>query len=118
MKLASARIAAGSSRDPICAMDVDETRAAAAGRKPEYNGKTYFFCSCAVAMVLEEELECGLRILRGCLLPVSLHRVTTRGYDRERPQGAEDQGEPPEERSTAWFQILFHHSSQGSAAAR
>ena len=45
MKLASARIAAGSSRDPICAMDVDETRAAAAGRKPEYNGKTSFFCS-------------------------------------------------------------------------
>ena len=45
MKLASARIAAGSSRDPICEMDVDETRAAAAGRKSEYNGKAYFFCS-------------------------------------------------------------------------
>lgn len=45
MRLASARIAAGSSRDPICAMDVDDARAAAAGRTSEYNGRTYFFCS-------------------------------------------------------------------------
>jgi len=45
MKLASARIAAGSSRDPVCAMEVDERQARATGRTSEYGGRTYLFCS-------------------------------------------------------------------------
>jgi YHS domain-containing protein len=43
--LASARIAAGSSRDPVCAMEVDERQARATGRASEYGGRTYLFCS-------------------------------------------------------------------------
>ncbi len=32
-------------RDPICGMEVDEKRAAAAGRNSEYQGATYYFCA-------------------------------------------------------------------------
>ncbi len=32
-------------RDPICGMEVDEKRAAAAGRMSEYEGTTYYFCA-------------------------------------------------------------------------
>jgi RND family efflux transporter MFP subunit len=45
MKLASARIAAGSSRDPVCGMEVDEREARDAGRTSDDRGRTYFFCS-------------------------------------------------------------------------
>jgi len=31
--------------DPVCGMDVDQKRATAAGRKSEYKGTTYYFCS-------------------------------------------------------------------------
>jgi len=31
--------------DPICGMEVDEERANAAGRRAEYKGKVYYFCS-------------------------------------------------------------------------
>jgi YHS domain-containing protein len=32
-------------KDPVCEMDVDARIAGAAGRKSEYKGKTFFFCS-------------------------------------------------------------------------
>ncbi|HSB21230.1 MAG TPA: efflux RND transporter periplasmic adaptor subunit [Anaeromyxobacteraceae bacterium] len=32
-------------RDPVCGMEVDEKRAAAAGRKSEHQGATYYFCA-------------------------------------------------------------------------
>jgi RND family efflux transporter MFP subunit len=32
-------------KDPVCGMEVDERRAAAAGMKSEHEGKTYFFCA-------------------------------------------------------------------------
>jgi len=32
-------------RDPMCGMEVDEKRAAAAGKTSEYEGKTYYFCA-------------------------------------------------------------------------
>ncbi len=31
-------------KDPICGMDVDESKAKAAGRVSEYQGATYYFC--------------------------------------------------------------------------
>jgi len=31
--------------DPVCGMEVDQKRAAAAGRKSEYKGTTYYFCA-------------------------------------------------------------------------
>jgi membrane fusion protein, copper/silver efflux system len=45
MELAAAGIYGLSSRDPVCGMDVDEKKAKASGRKSEYHGVTYFFCS-------------------------------------------------------------------------
>ena len=35
----------GAWTDPVCGMEVDEKLAAAAGRKLEYQGKAYYFCS-------------------------------------------------------------------------
>jgi Cu(I)/Ag(I) efflux system membrane fusion protein len=32
-------------KDPVCGMAVDEKRAAAAGRKAEHGGATYYFCA-------------------------------------------------------------------------
>ena len=32
-------------QDPVCGMEVDEKRAAAAGRTSEYEGMTYYFCA-------------------------------------------------------------------------
>jgi RND family efflux transporter MFP subunit len=45
MKAASKGLFGPVSRDPMCGMEVDERRAAAAGRKSEYGGVTYFFCA-------------------------------------------------------------------------
>jgi membrane fusion protein, copper/silver efflux system len=45
MKTAAMGAPDASTKDPVCGMDVDEKRAAAAGRKSEYQGKTYYFCS-------------------------------------------------------------------------
>ena len=45
MKAASQGIFGPVARDPICGMEVDEKRAAAAGRKSEYEGSTYYFCA-------------------------------------------------------------------------
>jgi YHS domain-containing protein len=45
MKMAGAGLYGTVSKDPLCGMDVDENKASAAGRKSEYQGKTYFFCS-------------------------------------------------------------------------
>jgi len=45
MKAASRGIFGPAARDPICGMEVDEKRAAAAGRKSEYEGVTYYFCA-------------------------------------------------------------------------
>jgi RND family efflux transporter MFP subunit len=32
-------------KDPVCGMEVDQKRAAAAGRKSDYKGTTYYFCA-------------------------------------------------------------------------
>jgi RND family efflux transporter MFP subunit len=45
MKAAAQGVFGAAAKDPVCGMDVDEMRAAAAGRKAEYKGATYFFCS-------------------------------------------------------------------------
>ncbi len=45
MKAASQGVFGPVARDPMCGMDVDEKRAAAAGRTSEYEGKTYYFCA-------------------------------------------------------------------------
>ena len=45
MKAAARGVFGTAAKDPVCGMDVDEKRAAAAGRKSEYKGQTYFFCS-------------------------------------------------------------------------
>jgi multidrug efflux pump subunit AcrA (membrane-fusion protein)/YHS domain-containing protein len=44
MKAASQGFIGAVAKDPVCGMDVDEKKAAA-GRKSEYNGTTYYFCS-------------------------------------------------------------------------
>lgn len=45
MKAASQGIFGTAASDPVCGMEVDEKRAAAAGRKSEYQGTTYYFCA-------------------------------------------------------------------------
>ena len=45
MKAAAQGVFGAAAKDPICGMDVDEKRAAAAGRTSEYKGMTYYFCS-------------------------------------------------------------------------
>jgi YHS domain-containing protein len=45
MKAAAQRIVGAAAEDPVCGMRVDEKRAAAAGQKAEYRGKSYFFCA-------------------------------------------------------------------------
>jgi len=45
MKAASQGIFGAAATDPICGMEVDEKRAAAAGRKSEHEGATYYFCA-------------------------------------------------------------------------
>jgi RND family efflux transporter MFP subunit len=45
MKAAARGVSDAAQKDPVCGMDVDEKRAAAAGRKSEYKGATYYFCS-------------------------------------------------------------------------
>jgi RND family efflux transporter MFP subunit len=49
MKMAAAGMSktaeARAAKDPICGMDVDESKAKAAGRISEYSGKTYYFCA-------------------------------------------------------------------------
>jgi Cu+-exporting ATPase len=51
MKAAAVGIYGESSEDPICGMEVDQSKAKVAGRKVEYKGQTYYFCSdeCKVA---------------------------------------------------------------------
>jgi len=45
MKAAAQGVFGVAAKDPICGMDVDEKRTAAAGRTSEYKGTTYYFCS-------------------------------------------------------------------------
>jgi Cu(I)/Ag(I) efflux system membrane fusion protein len=42
---APAAARAGTAKDPICGMDVDEAQARAAGKVAEHAGRTHFFCS-------------------------------------------------------------------------
>lgn len=45
MKAAAQGIFGATAEDPVCGMQVDEKRAAAAGRTAVHAGKTYFFCA-------------------------------------------------------------------------
>jgi Cu(I)/Ag(I) efflux system membrane fusion protein len=45
MKAAAAGIYGDSAKDPVCGMDVDIGKATAGGRKVDYLGATYYFCS-------------------------------------------------------------------------
>jgi membrane fusion protein, copper/silver efflux system len=45
MKAAAQGVFGAAVRDPVCGMDVDAKRAAAAGRRSEYNTRTFYFCS-------------------------------------------------------------------------
>jgi len=45
MKLAAAGVFGTLSKDPVCGMDVDESKAKAAGRISEHRGKNYYFCA-------------------------------------------------------------------------
>jgi RND family efflux transporter MFP subunit len=45
MKAASQGLFGPVAKDPMCGMEVDEKRAAAAGRTSEYEGRTYYFCA-------------------------------------------------------------------------
>jgi RND family efflux transporter MFP subunit len=45
IKKAAAGMTEALGKDPVCGMDVDESKAEAAGRKTEYRGKVYYFCA-------------------------------------------------------------------------
>ena len=45
MKAAATGIYGEAARDPVCGMDIDLSKAIAAGRKTDFQGKTYYFCS-------------------------------------------------------------------------
>lgn len=45
MKAAAEGIYSSAVKDPVCGMGIDHDRAVAAGRKTEYNGETFYFCS-------------------------------------------------------------------------
>jgi len=45
MKAAAIGIYGSTIKDPVCGMDIDESGANASGRKTDYSGKTYYFCS-------------------------------------------------------------------------
>jgi RND family efflux transporter MFP subunit len=45
LKAAAAGIYSAAVKDPICGMMIDQSKATAAGRKAEYRGTTYYFCS-------------------------------------------------------------------------
>lgn len=45
MKLAAAGFLGTVVKDPVCGNDLDEVKAKSAGRKSDYQGKTYYFCS-------------------------------------------------------------------------
>jgi membrane fusion protein, copper/silver efflux system len=45
LKAAAAGLYGATAKDPVCGMDVDEARAKASGKKDEYRGTTYYFCS-------------------------------------------------------------------------
>ncbi|MBI5069006.1 MAG: efflux RND transporter periplasmic adaptor subunit [Deltaproteobacteria bacterium] len=45
MRASSQGIFGAAARDPVCGMEVDEKRAAAAGRRSDYQGATYYFCA-------------------------------------------------------------------------
>ncbi|HEU4385968.1 MAG TPA: efflux RND transporter periplasmic adaptor subunit [Anaeromyxobacteraceae bacterium] len=45
MKAASQGLFGPVAKDPVCGMEVDEKRAAAAGRKSEHQGASYYFCA-------------------------------------------------------------------------
>jgi membrane fusion protein, copper/silver efflux system len=45
MKAAVAGVRGDSSKDPVCGMDVDETKARASGKTSQHAGVWYFFCS-------------------------------------------------------------------------
>lgn len=45
LKAAAAGMYGTPTKDPVCGMEVDESKAIAAGRKAEYQGTTYYFCS-------------------------------------------------------------------------
>jgi RND family efflux transporter MFP subunit len=45
MKAAAQGVFGPAAEDPVCGMEVDQKRAAAAGRKSEYKGTTYYFCA-------------------------------------------------------------------------
>ncbi len=45
MRAAVAGVRGESSKDPVCGMDVDETKARAAGKTSQHGGAAYYFCS-------------------------------------------------------------------------
>jgi YHS domain-containing protein len=45
MKAAAAGIYGETSEDPVCGMEVDQSKAKAVGRTVEYKGQPYYFCS-------------------------------------------------------------------------
>ena len=45
MKVAAQGVHGAAATDPVCGMEVDQKKAAAAGRKSDYKGTTYYFCA-------------------------------------------------------------------------
>ena len=45
MKLAAAGMYGEVTKDPVCGLNVDETKAKAAGLQSSYKNQTYYFCS-------------------------------------------------------------------------
>jgi len=45
MRAADAGTSAAAVKDPVCGMDIDQNRVSLDGKKSEYGGKTFYFCS-------------------------------------------------------------------------
>jgi RND family efflux transporter MFP subunit len=61
MKAAAAGIYGTAHKDPVCGMDVDESKVKAAGRISMYGGKTYYFCSDGCKQEFEKDPDRALK---------------------------------------------------------
>ena len=70
MKAAAAGIYGESSEDPVCGMEVDQTKAQAAGRTAAHKGQTYYFCSdeCKVSFD-KEPAKYAAKVSPGAMTP-------------------------------------------------
>jgi YHS domain-containing protein len=88
MKAAAAGIYGESSEDPVCGMEVDQTKAQAAGRTAAHKGQTYYFCSdeCKVSFD-KEPAKYAAKVSPGAMTPAG-QRLESVQWDDPKPKKA------------------------------